>query len=399
MGFSNWKAPARALALLALIPGCGEVSLPATDGGVDAPPVDPCLGDVALDDAWSCLVTEACTLLARCLGNSMTVEECEAANLTLYDMPVGYAEALTRNALEQGTLAYDSTAAGQCMESLRALSCEGLFRDGDPVATCGMFVGTVPDGGSCFLDLECGAAGGSCIQALCDEGVCCAGTCQYPAPLGGTCADRPCAPGSYCVNGVCANGAVGTQCNGDYQCQSSAWCDTALATCQADRGEGEVCTSDTQCASPFRCVGRRLDGATSGTCLRNSGSGDPCDGFCGSYYTHWCDQAEPSVLGVCRERSGAGESCNPERSSCEVTLYCDPALQVCMDSGQAGDPCPEPAGCDTFAGLFCTTELDGRPEGVCELRRPNGAACSSDYHCQGNYCKDGLCTAVDGCYP
>ena len=203
-------------------------------------------------------------------------------------------------------LAYDETAAGNCIAAVRATlsACtdRALSRQSDGVCQL-VFRGTVPVGGSCGQD-------GDCIQPAddsvgCDSGVCvansghsitsatphgtvgdaCAGTCQgnsYGSSCSfsstsnatalcwtqegvycesGTCVATPdigqvCGFGSYCgANAHCTSGEVcaaslasGGSCDSSYDCLSPSYCDSSSGQCAPAKANGATCNVDYECS-------------------------------------------------------------------------------------------------------------------------------------------------------
>jgi MYXO-CTERM domain-containing protein len=107
------------------------------------------------------------------------------------------------------------------------------------MATCMAFVTPkVAAGGACTQDYECTT--GNC------EG---ADTVSDP-PVDGMCA------------GAISLAPIGAAC-ANIECVDGAYCDSATSTCQASKGAGQTCTSDTECNN-------ECDTAT-GTCTCYSG--------------------------------------------------------------------------------------------------------------------------------
>lgn len=387
--------------------GCGRATLNTGETETDASPPpdsnvvpDLCTGDVALENAWQCTVDVVCGLVAECFGGSFTVETCRELDLEIFDMSARYGEIMMLSAIQQGTITYNGQALGRCLDDLRALSCTALFASEDPFDACAGFAGTVDPGGACVFDAECGLPGSTCETPNCTDGdVCCMGACTQPVPVGSTCTGDECAPGAYCVNGICEEGRANSPCFGDYTCDPENWCSNptgGAGTCAPDYAIGSACTDDDQCPSPATCVGTNMPNG--GTCQRSIETGDPCDGTCTSFVSHYCDRPDLTALGTCQPRFGEGAACDPEIMPCEISLRCDPNSLTCQRYGEEGTPCTSGSECAFFGGTYCSNEIDNAAQGVCQGRLPDGAACDSTRHCESGYCYQSVCTAVAACY-
>lgn len=376
--------------------GCGPDAPTTTPDAMAIP--EPCLGDdIAAADAWACVRASVCAVYAPCFAGAMSGPACEQLDADLFGLGVGHAEPLVAGALAAGTVSYDGQELGRCLADIRALSCADIFAaDVDPFAVCQPYTGTVSDQGQCVLHAECAVAGGYCERTGCADGdACCLGQCASPKALDEPCAgDIECGPSAYCVAGTCADGSVGARCAEHAQCDSDNYCDGAA--CVADRASGAACEADAQCPAPETCVGRNLPAG--GMCARSLATGDPCAIACRSFFSHYCEQPDPSSLGTCQPRVEAGTLCTSQVMPCQIHMTCAPDSNACAPSGDVGDPCQNSINCQFFRDVFCSTELDGAAAGECLDRQPDGAACADDSHCLSGLCHEGTCLLVESCY-
>jgi hypothetical protein len=189
------------------------------DGPVDEPDagpdamVDPCAGNVELDDYFGCLKNVWCDLIQECIGWFADEMDCDAIPLQFFDTYGDRVDAvLLAELVAEGRVQYDPAAAGACVQNLDSFDCvTALTSNENPLRTCGAFTGTLNEGSACYHPLECAGEGSRCLDQFtnCSEGMaCCTGTCQRAATLGSDCSTRRCEPGTYCVNSVCEAGAT-----------------------------------------------------------------------------------------------------------------------------------------------------------------------------------------------
>ncbi len=179
----------------------------------------------------------------------------------------------------------------------------------------------------------------------------------------GSCGNA-CAPGEFCINGVCGT------------CVSDADCDDNNP-CTQDRCENYKCTyrplSDTSCSV---CTdGELLSGTCqSGTCV----------------YDTWTE----CLYG-----------CNEEGTDCKTGYYC--TSNTCGDEGWPCPPCTSPEGCfspDNFQTPYCEYGYDwslclltGKCYSSCELSESCKYGASGVYCYSDSDCDDGDPCTVDSC--
>lgn len=395
-----------------LATGCGEISKAEVDGGmngdggstgdggggVDAA-TGPCSGAmIAYDDFFDCVQGVACGLFERCLGDFGSFN-CDTLPFDgiIGDNARSVAEPFFRDAIEAGTVSYDASIAATCLNDVSGLACADLFTDENPFQACGIFTGKVAPGAECFNEWECAGGGAVCEKPTsCDNGgVCCAGLCRAPSPTGGMCSSgQGCMPGDHCASGTCRSGAVGSPCNGSYDCDDQLWCNAGM--CAADFASGGNCINDDQCPSPEVCVGTGLM-PPQGKCGRVDTVGAPCEGGAGSCYEGlYCLQPQATVLGTCQPTPALGESCAAS-NYCGQFLFCN-AASVCEDLAGSGEPCGGAGSVQCNPGLFCTNQLSGNPTGVCTARQGANQVCNSGSQCQSGICQGGVCGGYPGCF-
>ncbi len=217
-----------AVALVALIAGCGEVLLPETA--------------VAIDDVPSRISAAMCERIFACCsdgeidavfgaGQVATEAECREAGVEIL---TGF-YARVADAVADGAIDYDDEAAGACVVALSSLSCEQyaaapapqMFQF-DGCAT--PFVARVDVGDGCETDLECTT--GYCERLGADSG-----TCAAVPELGELCPGFRCAAGLYCDGAACVEQKDdGAPCRSFEECAGGACAgvgEDALGTCEA----------------------------------------------------------------------------------------------------------------------------------------------------------------------
>lgn len=107
----------------------------------------------------------------------------------------------------------------------------------------------VPVGGQCWRHVEC-----------MNDGVCIAGTCVLPEPVGGPCTENmACEPGLWCdpwAGPACAEpGTAGRACTSDASCEPGLVCGTLTEPyeCIAPASTGLPCALDKECQKPLKC--------------------------------------------------------------------------------------------------------------------------------------------------
>ncbi len=249
-------------------------------------------------------------------------------------------------AIDRGTIKYDSGAAKECADFIGGGSCEfGGFHTDNPCDD--IFEGTVAVGGACFVSLEC-AGNGECDQndQTCDPDVaCCPGTCvagPTESAIGGPCDDdlHFCAFNSFCK--TTDTGAPGT-------------C-TALIP-----NEGAACTDIDACANPMYCNINFTTG--SGTCKKAPSSGATCnrttDLLPCADSRDYCDPATSKCV-----RNAAVSAACGNGISCVDYASC--VNSVCVADPKAGENC-------VVDGQDCTGSLEC-VNGKCSLP-PVGISC------------------------
>lgn len=294
---------------------------------------DPGPGPIPLDELRDELSKATCDQYVRC-GQMPDLATCTAVQgdtrLTL--------QLLTDAVM--GRVTYDEAGARTCVEAIRVHACDDLPATQKKLndACAKMFVGTVPDGGSCLFSTEC-AGGAVCNVSMCmGNGACCLGVCEKkPATvaIGGDCSTNPCVDTAYCDGSAMpptckARKDNGEACDAQGQCKEGQRCDVAgsLPTCYLLSDRGKACNPALEAGG---CI-RNDDYChpTDRKCVALPGDGQPCTekGQCMDYA--YCDEAK-----TCRKRPVEGGTCS-DSIRCLGTLECnnmvctlDPAAQVC----------------------------------------------------------------------
>jgi hypothetical protein len=225
--------------------GCGEVTLSPDAAPPDTGPVvtGPLRGDVALDDAWQCMVDAACGVVAGCFGEALSVEQCLELDLELLGLSGRHGDILVHGAIAQGTLTYDAVAMGECLDTVRQMTCVGDAAGAPGACMRASEVGDACDDGCFpFFSLYCNRPEGAAL-----------GTCELR--LG-----------------------EGEDCNPERsECQFGLRCDSTLQVCIAGQLLNQACGSDLPCEffSGLHCTSE-IDGTATGICQGPQPTGQPC---------------------------------------------------------------------------------------------------------------------------
>lgn len=299
----------------------------------------------------------AVELLTRCYGGG------EAFWSDIYGQLFNCPE-VTR-LVSAGTLIYNASQGKQCLDAVKAVSCDNT----GPLAPCNAaLTGTVPAGGACagrtqLMFPEC-APGSECSW----QSNACGGTCRAYARLGQ----------------ACGNG-FGT----DYlDCEDGTTCGWETEVCLAEVAEGQPCAGPdgVSCAAGLYCEGG--DYPTTGTCRKQKTSGACAHGGeCASTYA-----CVPSGgPGTCRKEKLPGQPCEPGEcvslfSRCGTDGKCTDArsaeTQPCGTSGDEYIQCAK--------GLYCDYSDTTADLGTCRPEIPAGSPCTSGGACAD----DGYCDAT-----
>jgi hypothetical protein len=222
----------------------------------------------------------------------------------------------------EGACAPDPVAgAGDCCTS--EIPCPGVC-DGGRCAP------TAPIGCGCVGDAGCPWDVSRCVEGICSLRPMLGDACTTTGP--------PCF-GSACHDGACVLGREGDGCGGDRDCDTplvcGPGCRTGLiclsGTCGPLREAGEPCGAGLfgRCAPSLSCSAR-------GLCEPALAAGARCGedvlGICPqeNYYCH--------SVGVCRRYGATGDPCS-EDAPCRPDLACSSDGSVCIEVGDAGEPC------------------------------------------------------------
>ncbi|HEY4121760.1 MAG TPA: hypothetical protein VGM56_28030 [Byssovorax sp.] len=352
----------------------------------------------------------------------------------------------------------DCGASSWCNESMHV--CEGLIKNGDPVATdpghssptldgtctdaagalvcasavcdthdngCGYANGdgpcTAADGGSVCRSTACatsGANAGSCVA--CTDDTTCSGATKVCDTTKNTCVQCTASDASACTGAtptcdtttetcVACSGDFGS--NGTSACPTSTdpWCATSGST----QGQCGKCTQDADCDGPTH-AGPKCDVMT-GAC--GPATGCTTDADCNA--DQWCN-AEPMSTGACVAKLPNGQhlpSDPMDVATCTMAVgarvcssgVCDTSDDTCGFANGDG-PCTNTGECrdgecdmSTMTCLAptptCTTDADC-PTGeycagtMCAVKLPDGSTCDTSAECQSDSCVNSLCSSGSG---
>ncbi|HUQ06597.1 MAG TPA: hypothetical protein VM261_29040 [Kofleriaceae bacterium] len=237
-----------------------------------------------------------------------------------------------------------------CIERRRNASCDRTTADWRTVAAscAGAFRGEVPNGGTCYLAVEC--RDGDCPVNPCSVDTCCSHTCvdvPEPAHRGESCAGRPCVDGSFC---------------------------NEFQICTALVAAGGACSSWEQCSYGLYCNGS--------VCANTPGRGEPCsEEICENWFGDRCLPAS----GTCEPLAAAGEPCEWS-TDCQLPLLCE--ASICSDPPEVGEPCVDSGFCRV--GAYCSG-------GICVAQQANGEPCAGGLECKTLFCDGATATSLGTC--
>jgi hypothetical protein len=276
------------------------------------------------------------------------------------------------DAWRAGTGMYDPARGRACLEALsRIEGCPTSIDEIYPVECLEMVVGTVPEGGACYV----GHWAPECQEGLqCIRGSECPGRCEPWSERGEPCDGvRYCAPGLSCDrSNVCVGPALGEPC--DEYCGLGLVC--AEGACVFPAQRGEACDDAQPCSSPLQC-------GSDGHCEdpTRPTEGEPCEPFVGCAFPAGCvrfGEDASSYVYRCVNGSPLGQGCG-STMPCGAGGRC--VTGVCRQIVASG------AACD--ASHVCPVEHDCTA-GTCIPWPTVGEACT--LHCFASSCVDGICS-------
>ena len=369
---------------------CSDLSGPCSEGrcsekdrGCRAFPLD---NGTACDDGLFCTENGACNA-GECVT---TARDCsseeDACNIGVCDEAAG---SCVKQPKSDGTLCDDGLYC-TIMDTCTAGVCGGADRDCSSAAdqcntgTCDdtadacvpspILNGTMCDDGQyCTVNdvctngactagtpRQCGAAGGSCRDGVCDEATdSCTGD---PVPDGTSCDDgRFCTENDICSAGTCTGGGP-RDCSGVSATCRVGMCNELLNQCIATASpDGTTCDDGMFCTVNDTCT----NGACGGGMRNCASAGGECQ-------TGVCDEASDACVG---QPASDG-------SACPDSLFCT-QNEVCL------------SGSCTRAPRDCSSVGDVCNDGLCD---DNADACIAVAKTDGTACTDGLfCTSNDSC--
>jgi Dickkopf N-terminal cysteine-rich region len=408
--------PAGVAVVVCLVAACGKVGENNYDARVDsliqlfdAPVLDPCAGNIALENFPACLGKLFCERSGACGHGQAGDTDC--SNLTIEVFPgINLREFTTsvKSAIAGGRVTYDGEAAATCLAAIKQLPCRALFGGGgNPLEACGMLIGKVAAQGGCAYPFECASGtvcalqSGNSYDPTCGNDI-----CKPRVAVNQSCTTAPCSVGDHCSAGVCTHGALNDKCAADNDCDPELFCGTG-AVCVATVGKDGACTTDRMCAGNLLCVGEHLSPAA-GKCADVTAVGAPCDDECVGPFL--CTiPAVPNTLGMCVAAPAEGQPCastacgiNQPQLGQRTFMRCDNkgtaeiTDDVCATPGDLGAVCA-PNGCNI--GLLCTADVTNATSGTCRQPLPNDTACNGDQVCASGSCRQSVCSAFQACSP
>lgn len=243
--------------------------------------------------------------------------------------------------VKAGIVQFDGEKASTCLASFDACAWTGAKGTAD-LACYTYLLGTVPQGGTCFLDVECVGLGFCTYNdATCDSTVaCCTGTCGPPnsinVAVGGACGTTAgCAANAYCASDNTCKAlqqTAGGACDDAYGCANPMICSnfSGAGTCYTPAARGATCSNALGDVG-YRCADERdYCEPTSGTCVARPGVGAACSADAP------CSGASGCFNGKCVANAGKGQPCNNSTGPyCDLLTVCEGGSCVAESAGQA----------------------------------------------------------------
>jgi len=347
--------PTVTLVTVAAALSCGGSS---DDGGTSSIPI----ADLPKD-----LADAECKIFEQCEGALIKIflngEDCR----TLFERRVQNSDFSQLEAgVKAGNVSYDGKAAAECLKEIDSRSCDALSNrtfDSCDRAT----EGTVAAGGDCTHDFEC------------------TGTafCKYSGSCPGKCTDKQ---------------VAGASCTADDQCQDGLVCSEKTRACIKPAANGEACgLTAPPCTPSLMCAGETDNtggtcrpwqevfvGKTGAACALTSGL------LCTTDLACVIDNLQ-QLTGTCQAIASSGGACKRAAipSGCPSGEYCDGAQTsldgTCKQLPAAGQPCA------TILGKPACAPYTRCVTGTCQALQDNGNACTIDGICYSGHCVTGVC--------
>jgi hypothetical protein len=247
------------------------------------------------------LAAAYCPSIATCCTSASITSDTTACSNTLST----YVDAQVNVLLKDPKIAFDAAAAGRCVEAYRAAlsACTDRALSSQVNATCKVFVGTVPPGGSCSESQECVSPTTGYVS--CDTAVCVVHNDGIGSSSVHAKASEPCSEtcsgddnSSSCSGSASTGTDAGTPPSGACWVEDGLYCGTDH-TCQTSPKIGQPCGNYDYCEAAGHCL--------SGTCVADTASGE-CTYGDGCITTSYCDSSATPFH--CVPRKANGEACN-----------------------------------------------------------------------------------------
>jgi hypothetical protein len=267
-----------------------------------------------------------CDYEVRC-GYEPDVATCLAENGVVYWTMQFEAD------IAAGLVTYDGTTAQACIDFESSLTCTNAL--GPSTTACRIFSGTVAQGGTCYVGLDCMGSMQCNYPTSCTADMCCTGTCQ-PGPM-------ILAQGADCS-------AANTECGNGLYCSSAIF---GARTCKPIAADGQPCYQFSSCLDPDVCMGMFDPMATMGTCRVPPATGEICNPNEAVACADTHDYCDPTS-GHCAPMVALGQSCAGGKT-CATYATCDATTSMCTSYGEAGASCMQDYDCRDV--LFCDSTM------------------------------------------
>jgi hypothetical protein len=215
--------------------------------------------------------------------------------------------------------AITASNADACAPAYMAATCEDVVANKTPSACA--FHGSIPNGGGCAVDAQCGNG------AYCNlSGGQACGVCSPRASAGGACRDDGnCQSGLVCAKpnnsatGSCAEpGGQGAVCDSTHPCLATLGC-TSAGTCGAVLGAGAPCaTQACDLLHGFYCNASKICGQ-----IQTAAPGNTCGNSTVCAASGRCVLATGSATGTCEATAADGQACDASRGPpCRPPAFC-----------------------------------------------------------------------------
>ena len=366
------------------------------------------MGDMAMTPPEPCLADEDCDDPERCLAQRVG----QQVTLTCGEPAPGGAElgeACAQDGECLSNLCLDGACSRPCQRPIDC-SADGSFvcgpsgalsSSGQPLNVC-----TPKPAAQCLSDGQCAAGGERCVAERGASEI--EFSCGAPNLNGGE-AGEPCAQDSECAQNLCLGGVCAPACQANGDCVQGAdyTCELRDVTLAQAIDTVQVCSppiscqSATSCKINQTCYMRRASGALDTLCRAPNLGGGSLGQVCNSDTDCASNLCFESRFGrLCAEACAQASECGVIGYTCRVAEVLDLggapiSAQICAPS--APPSCTSNDGCSsgTSCAIVPTTSATAL-EAVCAPatgRLATGVACAQDGDCESRVCLNGSCAA------